>query len=74
VQTGAGAVLNTFKVHAGSSLVVFGTGGVGLSAIMAARVAGSTVIIAVDINPERLEVSEYFALVMRSFSPYVVRS
>ena len=54
VQTGAGAVLNALKVHAGSSFVAFGTGAVGLSAIMAARVAGATTIVAVDVNPARL--------------------
>jgi aryl-alcohol dehydrogenase len=54
IQTGAGAVLNAMKVHAGSSVVAFGTGAVGLAAIMAARVAGATKIIAVDVNPARL--------------------
>jgi aryl-alcohol dehydrogenase len=54
VQTGAGTVLNTLQVAAGTSLVVFGCGCVGLSAIMAARVAGADNIIAVDINPTRL--------------------
>jgi aryl-alcohol dehydrogenase len=55
IQTGAGTVLNSLKVTAGSSIVVAGTGAVGLSAIMAAKVAGATTIIAVDILPERLE-------------------
>ncbi len=54
IQTGSGAVLSALKVHAGSSFVAFGTGAVGLAAIMAARVAGATAIIAVDVNPERL--------------------
>jgi aryl-alcohol dehydrogenase len=54
IQTGAGAVLNAMKVHAGSSFAAFGTGAVGLAAIMAARVAGATKIIAVDVNPARL--------------------
>jgi len=54
VQTGAGAVLNALKVNAGSSFAAFGAGAVGLSAIMAARVAGATTIIAVDVVPERL--------------------
>jgi aryl-alcohol dehydrogenase len=54
IQTGAGAVLNAMKVHAGSSFVAFGTGAVGLAALMAARVAGATKIIAVDVNPARL--------------------
>ncbi|MGI4849667.1 MAG: NAD(P)-dependent alcohol dehydrogenase [Janthinobacterium lividum] len=54
IQTGAGAVLNALRVHAGSSFAAFGTGAVGLAAIMAARVAGATTIIAVDVNPTRL--------------------
>jgi aryl-alcohol dehydrogenase len=58
IQTGAGAVLNTFKAHAGSSIVIFGAGGVGLSAVMAAQVAGCTTIIAVDINSDRLDLAK----------------
>jgi aryl-alcohol dehydrogenase len=54
IQTGSGAVLQALKVHAGSSFAAFGTGAVGLAALMAARVAGATTIIAVDVNPERL--------------------
>jgi aryl-alcohol dehydrogenase len=54
IQTGAGTVLNTLGVTAGSSIVVSGTGAVGLSAIMAAKAAGATTIIAIDILDERL--------------------
>ena len=54
VQTGAGGVMNSLKVRPGTSIAVFGAGSVGLSAIMAARVVGSTTIIAVDVHPERL--------------------
>jgi aryl-alcohol dehydrogenase len=50
-QTGAGAVLNSLQVRAGSSLAVFGAGAVGLAAIMGAKIAGAAPIIAVDINP-----------------------
>jgi aryl-alcohol dehydrogenase len=57
IQTGSGAVLNALKVHAGASFVAFGTGAVGLAAIMAARVAGATRIIAVDVNPARLQLA-----------------
>lgn len=53
-QTGAGAVLNSLQVRQGSSIAIFGTGAVGMAAIMAARAAGATVIIAVDIKPKRL--------------------
>jgi Zn-dependent alcohol dehydrogenase len=48
ITTGTGAVLNRARVAAGSSVAVFGAGGVGLSAIMAARLAGAAVIVAVD--------------------------
>lgn len=54
VQTGAGAVLNSLKLGEGQSLAVFGTGSVGLSAIMAAKAANAGRIIAVDVNPDRL--------------------
>jgi len=54
IQTGAGAVMNSMKVNAGSSIVVFGVGSVGLSAVMAAKVVKAKTIIAVDILQERL--------------------
>lgn len=55
VQTGAGAVMNTLQPRPGSSIAIFGTGTVGMSAVLGARVTGCTTIIAVDINPSRLE-------------------
>jgi aryl-alcohol dehydrogenase len=55
VITGAGAVLNSLRVVPGSSVAVFGAGAVGLSAIMAARVAGASTVIAVDAVASRLE-------------------
>jgi aryl-alcohol dehydrogenase len=54
VQTGAGSVLNALQVTAGSSFAVFGAGSVGLSAVMAAKVAGATTIVAIDRNASRL--------------------
>ncbi len=54
IQTGAGAVINVLKPQLGQSLVVFGTGAVGLAAIMAARAIGVGTLIAVDKVPERL--------------------
>jgi len=48
VTTGVGSVLNTAQVEAGSSVAVFGAGGVGLSAVMGARLAGAVTIIAID--------------------------
>ncbi|HEV7747422.1 MAG TPA: zinc-dependent alcohol dehydrogenase family protein [Pyrinomonadaceae bacterium] len=54
VVTGVGAVVNTARVTPGSSVAVFGMGGVGLSAIMGARVAGASAIIAVDRFDDKL--------------------
>ena len=60
VLTGAGAVLNALSPPPGSSIAIFGAGSVGLSAIMAAVVAGCTTIIGVDIKPGRLELARQF--------------
>jgi aryl-alcohol dehydrogenase len=57
IQTGAGAVMNTLGIPARSSIAVFGTGSVGLAAVMAARIVGASPIIGVDFNPGRLEVA-----------------
>lgn len=58
VQTGAGAVLISLGVREGAAFVVFGAGGVGLSAVMAAKVAGASTIVAVDLNSDRLALAE----------------
>lgn len=58
VFTGAGAVMNTADIEAGSSVVVFGAGGVGLSAVQGARLRSATDIVSVDIVPEKLAVAE----------------
>jgi len=58
VQTGAGAVLNTLNVTEGSTLAVFGVGSVGLSAVMAGKLRGAKTIIAVDLQPSRLELAK----------------
>lgn len=58
IQTGAGAVINSLKVRPGTSFVTFGAGAVGLSAVLAAQVAGATTIIAVDVVPSRLELAK----------------
>ncbi|MEW4982710.1 MAG: S-(hydroxymethyl)glutathione dehydrogenase/class III alcohol dehydrogenase [Cycloclasticus sp.] len=55
VTTGLGAVLNTAKVEAGSTVAVFGLGGIGLSAIQGAVIAKAERIIAVDINEDKFE-------------------
>lgn len=57
VLTGAGTVLNALKVRAGSSVAVMGVGTVGLSAIMAAKVAGAARIIAIDPVASRLDLA-----------------
>jgi aryl-alcohol dehydrogenase len=54
IITGAGAVINSLAVRAGATIAVFGTGGVGLSAVMAARLVGAARIIAVDLRADRL--------------------
>lgn len=60
VMTGYGSVINAAKVKAGTSVVVLGTGGVGLNVIQAAKIAGASSIIAIDINPTRLEMAKKF--------------
>jgi alcohol dehydrogenase len=57
VMTGVGAVINTAKVPAGSSVAVVGLGGVGLSALLAANLVGAGEIVAVDTNSQKLEVA-----------------
>jgi aryl-alcohol dehydrogenase len=54
VNTGAGAVLNALRPEPGSGFAVFGAGAVGLAALMAARIAGCTTLIAVDLHESRL--------------------
>jgi S-(hydroxymethyl)glutathione dehydrogenase/alcohol dehydrogenase len=55
VTTGIGAVLNAARLRPGSSAVVFGCGGVGISVIQGARAAGAAEIVAVDVIPEQRE-------------------
>ncbi len=57
LQTGAGTVMNSLAVSQGASIAIFGTGSVGLAAVMAARIVGAGPIIGVDINPMRLELA-----------------
>lgn len=56
--TGAGAVVNSMRTRAGETVVVFGTGGVGMSAIMAAVAIGAGRVIAVDIQESRLALAK----------------
>jgi alcohol dehydrogenase len=57
IMTGVGAVVNTARVAAGTSVAVFGLGGVGLAAVLGARVAGAWPIIAVDRIPSKLDLA-----------------
>ncbi len=58
VTTGIGAVLNTAKVTPGSTVAVFGLGGIGLSVIQGAVMAKAARIIAIDINPDKFEFAQ----------------
>jgi S-(hydroxymethyl)glutathione dehydrogenase / alcohol dehydrogenase len=60
VLTGVGAVVNTGAVRAGESVVVIGTGGVGLNVIQGAYIAGAARIIAVDLTPGKLAAAAEF--------------
>lgn len=58
VLTGAGAVFNAADVRPGESVAVVGLGGVGLSAVQAARIAGASPLLAADTNPEKKWIAE----------------
>ncbi|MEU2230142.1 Zn-dependent alcohol dehydrogenase [Streptomyces vietnamensis] len=60
VLTGVGAVLNRAKVGRGETVVVIGTGGIGLNVLQGARIAGALTIVAVDTNPEKEAVARQF--------------
>jgi aryl-alcohol dehydrogenase len=57
LQTGAGTVMNSLKIPKGASVAIFGTGAVGLAAVMAGRLVGAHPIIGVDIRPKRLQLA-----------------
>ncbi len=60
VITGVGAAINCAKVKPGSSTVIFGAGGIGLNIIQGAAIAGAAKIIAVDLNPKKLDYAKTF--------------
>jgi Zn-dependent alcohol dehydrogenase len=60
VLTGVGAVLNRAMVDRGDTVVVIGTGGIGLNVIQGARIAGASAIVAVDSNPAKEAVARQF--------------
>lgn len=57
IQTGAGSILSALDVQSGSSVAIYGAGAVGLSAVMAAKVAGAATIVAVDLHEHRLDLA-----------------
>ncbi|PHS29020.1 MAG: S-(hydroxymethyl)glutathione dehydrogenase/class III alcohol dehydrogenase [Robiginitomaculum sp.] len=62
VTTGLGAVMFSAKVEAGSTVVVFGLGGIGLNVIQGAKMVGARQIIGVDINPDKRAMAEKFGM------------
>ena len=62
VTTGVGAVLNTARVEAGSTVVVFGLGGIGLNVVQGAKLVGAGMIVGVDLNPARERLARKFGL------------
>ena len=60
ITTGIGAVLNTAKVHPGATVAVFGLGGIGVSVVQGAAMAGAARIIGVDLNPKKYELARQF--------------
>lgn len=58
LQTGAGSVINEMRLGAGQSIAVFGAGGVGLAAVMAAKASGASEIVVVDMHDSRLALAE----------------
>ena len=58
VTTGMGAVMNTAKVEEGATVAIFGLGGIGLSAIIGATMAGASRIIGIDINDSKFELAK----------------
>jgi S-(hydroxymethyl)glutathione dehydrogenase/alcohol dehydrogenase len=62
VTTGIGAVINTAKVTPGSTVAVFGLGGIGLNVVQGARIAGADIIIGIDLNPAREALARKFGM------------
>lgn len=60
VTTGIGAVINTAKVTAGSTVAVFGLGAIGLAVIQGAQMMNASRIIAIDVNPDKFELARQF--------------
>ena len=73
VLTGVGAVLNRARVEHGESVVVIGTGGIGLNVLQGARLAGATTVVAVDNNPAKEPLARRFGATHFAAAPDAVR-
>ncbi len=62
VMTGIGAAMNTAKVTPGSTVLVYGLGGVGLNVIQGARICGAETIIGVDANADKVDIAKTFGM------------
>ncbi|NQU61887.1 MAG: S-(hydroxymethyl)glutathione dehydrogenase/class III alcohol dehydrogenase [Rhodospirillales bacterium] len=62
VTTGIGAVINTAKVQAGDTVIVFGLGGIGLNVVQGAKMVDAKMIVGVDINPKREDLAKKFGM------------
>ena len=62
VTTGVGAVVFEAKVEAGSNVVVFGLGGIGLNVIQGARMVGANKIVGIDINESKVDLAKKFGM------------
>jgi len=60
VSTGYGVVANVVPVRTGDTVVVFGVGGIGVNAIQSAQLLGAARVVAVDVNPEKVEAARHF--------------
>ena len=67
--TGVGAVINTAKVHPGSTVAVIGCGGVGLNVVQGAAIAGAAQIIAIDLVESKLDLARRFGATTSSMPP-----
>jgi alcohol dehydrogenase len=69
VVTGIGAVINSAKLQLGQSICILGLGGVGFSALLGAKAAGASRIIAIDINPKKLEMAKEIDPNIETYTP-----
>ncbi|CAF0770956.1 unnamed protein product [Didymodactylos carnosus] len=72
ISTGYGAVINTAKVEAGSTVAVFGLGAVGLAVIMGAKQVGAKRILAVDMNSDKFELGKLYEEVIMTYASNIL--